>query len=499
VEAITIDGVDEHDFRHSIEDMLRSGEVDAAAKKLRSLLEPYTGEGGILPSRFLSVCSDDVVLAGWDSLEEKLAEHDRLDHPITALGIAVADPREAGRRPDADGRLSPCIETSFFSDNAYPFSEATREDLLDGYSRQGSQWQGDYEACDTVLGLEGIDDLFGAVAQLEARLMDSDEPAPEEIQAGSLGACYLAVIVHQAVRDAICSNGLPRSMCVMAGCNGIYPYFDAPVSGNPDVAGGDRVEPRPYADVVFPSDDVEPRADASAESVQEEASLLGLVSRKGRKKPVITLDRDEADEAARLDEFMAMHSLSDNGRQGHDLPADLRLPVSPCQGAALAVGGEESRPDADHPSIEARPVEDTGVSAAECESPELHQPGAADELPGSGMDDQDGRALGPADDAEQAPEPIARDYELADTVAPPESPANSATGADNVEPDAGQVVTAGPGWDLPPRTPAVRPVGHSLRKRMAKSAPEPHGIYRSWIKSLSRWFLTLFRGGAKDG
>lgn len=229
--TIAVDGLNEEAFRRSIESRLRQGRSGEAVKKLRALLEPYAGEGRILPARFLSVQAGDLKLTGWEQLGEAISRNDRAGWPITALSIAFGWPGEEVLRPDERGHLSPMVETGYFTDESYPFSQSRREDLLEGYSYHGCTWAGDSTATDTVLALEGVDDLHGALAALEAELLASDAPDEEAIRAGSLGACLLSALLFQAVDERIKSGSLPRPLCVLAGSNGVYPYFDAPVSG----------------------------------------------------------------------------------------------------------------------------------------------------------------------------------------------------------------------------------------------------------------------------
>jgi hypothetical protein len=234
VSTIVLDGLNEEDFRRSIENRLREGRPGAAIDRLRPLLAPYAKPGGILPERFLEIEAGDLVLSGWDQLGEAVARHDKPERPVTAITIAFGWPGEVAPEPDSEGCLRPHVETSYYSDNAYPFSQSGREDLLEGYSFYGCTWNGDCEASDTVLALEGIDDLYGALARLEMQLMASDEPDEASIRAGSLGSCLLSVLLVQAVAEQITRDGLPRPLCVMAGSNGMYPYFDAPVAGMPE-------------------------------------------------------------------------------------------------------------------------------------------------------------------------------------------------------------------------------------------------------------------------
>ena len=304
MEIITIDGMVENDFRLSIEDMLRLNQVDAAIERLRALLESSGCVGPVLPVRFLEVTSADLEFGGWHRLPDRLLDHDRPNFPITAIGVTLADARQLGGPGPDGGRLSPFIKTFYFSDEAYPFTEATRDDLLDGYSRDGFELQGDYRATDATLSVKGIDDLYGAIIELESRLFDSPDPSEDEIRAGAIGSCFLAALIHQALRDAIRQKGLPRPLCVFAACDGVYPFFDAPV------AGSDECSVAPAAPAL--AEDAPPQltddtgqAEDGEEVIDEqpaEASLLSLFVRREGKAPVMVLDAHDAQEAARFSE-----------------------------------------------------------------------------------------------------------------------------------------------------------------------------------------------------
>ena len=229
--TIVIDGLNEEDFRRSIQNRLREGKLAPAIARVRALLAPYAGPGGILPERFLTVTSADLVLTGWDALADAVSRHDRPGRPVNAVSVAFGWAGEEVPEPDAQGNLKPHLETGYFNDDAFPFSHSSRDDLLEGYSFDGCTWSGDPEATDTALGLEGIDDLYGALALLEAQLLASDEPDATGLSAGSLGACLLSALLIEAVTRQIERDGVPRALCVTAGSNGVYPYFDAPVAG----------------------------------------------------------------------------------------------------------------------------------------------------------------------------------------------------------------------------------------------------------------------------
>lgn len=296
VSTIVIDGLNEEDFRRSIENRLREGQTGAAVERLRALLAPYAGPGGILPERFLTVDAADLILTGWDRLGDAVRGHDAPGRPVTAISIAFGWPGEEVPEPDPDGRLRPFIETGYFSDNAYPFSQSERDDLLAGCSSYGCPWSGDAEATDNALSLEGIEDLHGALASLEARLLASDEPDEEGIRAGSLGSCLLSALLFQAVANRIADDGLPRPLCVMAGSSGVYPYFDAPVVGMPEGA------------IVKPDEEAEFSARAPAPRY---SSLLMTEVPRARKRAVLVLDESADETANRLARLRGQEDSAD--------------------------------------------------------------------------------------------------------------------------------------------------------------------------------------------
>jgi hypothetical protein len=342
VAEISIEGLNEDVFRRSIERMLRHGQADDAAAKLRALIEPYAGEGGVLPARFLAITSADIRLTGWNSLGQRLGEHDRPDHEISALAITVVEPDRPRTDSGESGNLAPRIETSYFSDEAYPFSQAERSDLLEGYSLFGCEWQGECEETDSTLAVEGVDDLYGAIVRLEAQLMDSEDPDEDEIRAGSLGASYLAVLIHQAVRDTIRTAGLPRAMCVMAASNGVYPFFDAPVMSSEEYLDNRTISPvQVHAPTVEP-DAEEPLESAVGAQPTEYQSLLSIGVRKPKKRPVIMLEPDEGEAEANMDWLAAARLNEDSGKAK---PVGSLSGLSGAQPAAYAGPDEDAEPD----------------------------------------------------------------------------------------------------------------------------------------------------------
>ncbi|WP_338465591.1 hypothetical protein RXV95_08340 [Novosphingobium sp. ZN18A2] len=477
VDSITIDGKDEQDFRYLIEDMLRQGRIDEAIEKLRALLAPYAGAGGILPARFLEVTPADVEFAGWNRLADRVRDHDRPSHPISAIGVALADARDLGGPGPSNGRLAPFIKTFYFSDSAYPFSEATREELLDGYSRDGFEWQGDYQATDVTLSIKGLDDVYGPIIELEDRLFNEVAPNEEEIRAGTIGACYIAAIIHKALRDTVHAKGLPRPLCVIAACDGVYPFFDAPVSGS------DEYKPDPQAEEipadVWPNELDGATGGENAEMVEVlagEASMLDLVSRKGTKKPVIVLDEEDAREAARFTEMASAQRLDVDSAsvqhgvlEGVSAPAmgEAAFPGVPLSRDTLADSGEP--PVAfDNPA----PVDPASFDPAPFNNaPPLPQPSFADIPPAPDAEPRDTPLTGGDDGLPGDPAPVSAEpqaWPQSDISDPPEV---------HEAPEAISASDAGEGqqsWQEPEpdEQPAAEPVRHSLRARVEMAQPD---------------------------
>lgn len=317
MEEITIDGVPEQEFRRIIEAMLRHGEADEAARHLRTLVEPHCGSGKPLSGRFLQITSSDITLNGWGDLEESLNRYDRPEHPVSAISIMVSEPESRPQRPDEAGLLSPFVEVSFFSDEAYPFTEADRADLMDGYSSFGCEWAGDVEGIDHSIAIDGIDDLYGGLAALEARLFNMDVPPEADIAAGTVASCYLAVLIHQAVRDTIRKSSLPRPLCVMAGNNGTYPFFDAPVMSADEYIAKGKIVPLKHVSAPAPVEPDHVVAKASDEDAYEAGSLLGMSMgmsmAKPKKKMALVLADDDLNDNHDLmaeAEFMSMGGVA---------------------------------------------------------------------------------------------------------------------------------------------------------------------------------------------
>lgn len=213
-------------FLKELEALMRSGEPEIALGKARERLAGVSGANQRLLTLAMETNAQDISLKGWHELGGRLEELDAAHEPVTALGIDFSWPGHTGGTPDASGKLVPNIETNYYSDLAtLAFSAADRPTLLSGYSTYGSEWQGTFVDLDSLITVDGLDKLYGAV-QLASSDAGKDDA---EGDAYALAAAITAILLHLATKHTIEQRGLPRKLAVIVGSNEDFPFFDAPV------------------------------------------------------------------------------------------------------------------------------------------------------------------------------------------------------------------------------------------------------------------------------
>ena len=220
---------DVRDFDLQIQNLLRLGRADEAAAILEAALGELDQGGHRVAQLCLACPVEGIEITGWDALAARIAGLDRPGAPITGLGIDISWPGHVGLEPDTDGCLAPHIETNYYSDNAFAFTSAGRDALLAGYGPYGAEWQGGMAEIDTLLGVSGLDRVYGEVYPLVENVPANPDPDPLDADAMRLGAAFVAVQLYQAVTRAIRLQGLPRPLAVIVGSNESYPFYDAPV------------------------------------------------------------------------------------------------------------------------------------------------------------------------------------------------------------------------------------------------------------------------------
>ncbi len=225
--ALLADDNAERAFCADVEAKLRIGDVDGALATVRGALATLAERGQPLAERCLARDAGEVTITGWDDLA---AEIEGVDRTVTALGVDLSWPGHIGATPDEDGALTPLIETNLYSDASagFVFSTAECAALLAGYADGSAAWQGGMEDVLETLELDGIGDLYGPIYALER---STGQPGADrrDRDMAVVGSCFVAVLLHAAVRRAVLEHGLPHAMAVIVGSNEAFPYFDAPV------------------------------------------------------------------------------------------------------------------------------------------------------------------------------------------------------------------------------------------------------------------------------
>lgn len=213
-------------FLKELEGLMRSGEPEMALEQARTRLAGVGGGNRGLIKLAVKTDFHDIVLKGWHELGARLEEVDKAGEPVTAIGIDFSWPGHTGSKPNPLGKLAPNIETNYYADlSTLAFSAADRPALLSGYSTYGSEWQGAFLDLDSLISVDGLEELYGAV-QLASKDAGKDDADGD---AHALAAAIAAILLHLAVRHTIEQRGLPRKLAVLVGSNEDYPYFDAPV------------------------------------------------------------------------------------------------------------------------------------------------------------------------------------------------------------------------------------------------------------------------------
>ncbi len=217
-------------FTLEVEKLLRGGKVDEAEREMVSAVAALVAAGHPLAALCQAAAPETITLSGWDRLAGRFARLDRPGKPISAFGIDLSD--HGDDRPDDNGYVEPFLETSFYSDAAFPFSIADRATLLSGY--EGDGWAGRFEDIDGTIEVHGLGALNAGLLGLHALCQDRGGGTALDHDARLIGATLQALRLHQAVLGAVRQQGLPRAVAVMVGSNESFPYFDAPVIAAPD-------------------------------------------------------------------------------------------------------------------------------------------------------------------------------------------------------------------------------------------------------------------------
>jgi hypothetical protein len=167
---------------------------DASAKLLGDLDQ--------LNSRLAGLCKgvrpQDVVITGWEDAIDTLSQYE--GEPITAIAISMYNELESAM--DVQEAYEPVIDLSFFTDEAFPFSTSSRDQIQAENTSVFTPWQPHAEDIEAYLEIEGLADLNQALFNHKHRVFQRVAGgAPMAYRRDELGNLIQDVVV-EATGDA---------------------------------------------------------------------------------------------------------------------------------------------------------------------------------------------------------------------------------------------------------------------------------------------------------
>ncbi len=185
-----------------------------------TFLAPFASNAGQeMREICLGLKADAVVTKGWDKLGVEVAKLS-MKKQITAVGLDLSSHVE--NPEDSNGWVEPGVETSYYSDGAYPFSTSGIDKILSELGRSSTPWQGCFEDIGWAIEITGLARLHSKIRELQER---GDSQHDYDV---AIGMAYLILCFHRsAVRD-VRAQGLPQPMPLLMGEHDFGgPYIDA--------------------------------------------------------------------------------------------------------------------------------------------------------------------------------------------------------------------------------------------------------------------------------
>jgi hypothetical protein len=240
---------DERAWIGEMGELLSAGRTAEADARLGLEL---AGFDGAIARLCKATSAADMALEGWDDLLPILAEWE--GPPITAITLGLTNPPdlvfEAGKTHEPDLLLG------LYSDEAFPFSSASKADLLAECGKELPAWVGAEEDVEFYCTLSGLAELNTALINCKHRrfLRDGRDGVEGRAPGGYvefvLGSWLLATRFLQAAERAVLDHGLPVGCRVIAGTVEINADF-VTVLGTEQPAGRTPAPPGPSAEPEF--------------------------------------------------------------------------------------------------------------------------------------------------------------------------------------------------------------------------------------------------------
>lgn len=216
----------ERAYSDAIAALIRDGRLAEADAKL---MADVACTGSALAHLCAAAPAPSVAVSGWDDVVEavEIFEGD----PITAIGIILWN--EVETAVGKQEAYEPALDLSFYSDASFPFSTASKDEILAENTSAYTVWEGQGEDIEAYIEIEGLAALNQALLnhkhRIHLRALEDEAPtvAHPEYIAFVLASWVRVLRFHQAVQAQLDAKGLPGAIPVIMGSHNIKPFLGA--------------------------------------------------------------------------------------------------------------------------------------------------------------------------------------------------------------------------------------------------------------------------------
>ncbi len=203
----------EQAFEDHFHALFAAGDLDAVEALLADSIAAVDGE---IARLCRELRREDVVLTGWEDLVAAIELHE--GEPIAGLTLAIAN--ELDLAFEKGQTHEPYVMLGLYTEEAYPFSAASAEQLLGECRAETPAWAGHDEDVELYLAVEGLGPLNTALLFHKQRhFFRDDNPAQAPLRYVDyvLGCWWRALRFQQAVAAEYARHGLPGGIPAIAG------------------------------------------------------------------------------------------------------------------------------------------------------------------------------------------------------------------------------------------------------------------------------------------
>jgi hypothetical protein len=216
LQLVFLEAANEQAWVDEIRGLLSAGRSGEADERIAAQL---AGFDGALARLCKATRAADVLIDGWDDLIPILEEWE--GPPVTAITLGLTNPPDLVFEPGA--AQEPELLIGLYSDEAFPFSRASKADLLAECGKESPAWVGAEEDVEFYCTIMGLAELNTALIHCKHRyfLRDGRDGVEGRAPGGYvefvLASWLLGTRFLQASERAILEHGLPGGCRLIVG------------------------------------------------------------------------------------------------------------------------------------------------------------------------------------------------------------------------------------------------------------------------------------------